>query len=96
MTYEDLRKILDKKNMNVMDFSKVTGISPQVICNAKKRGNHFSATTMQKMETFLSGDHIDSNELNDDETKLIAAWRDADESTRQMIIKLLVASKLDL
>lgn len=54
MTYKDLEEFLISNNMSPMEFSKKTGISPQIFTNAKKRGGHFSGQTLAKIQNAIS------------------------------------------
>lgn len=63
MTYKDLEEFLLSNNMSPMEFSKKTGISPQIFTNAKKRGGHFSGQTLAKIQNAItykspSGDNL--------------------------------------
>lgn len=54
MTYKDLEVFLTSNNMSAIEFSRKTGISPQILTNAKKRGGHFSGQTMAKIHDAIT------------------------------------------
>lgn len=56
MTYNDLIPIMVQKNLSPIQFATEVGITPQVMSNAKKRGGHFSAATMKKINDYLNKD----------------------------------------
>lgn len=60
MTYDELKKILDSRDLTAMDFCKLSNVSPQAISNAKRRGGHFSGATMEKIRVVL--DEWNTNE----------------------------------
>lgn len=118
MTYKDLEDFLVSNNMSAMDFSRKTGVSPQILTNAKKRGGHFSGQTVAKISNAITYKLSDSNEnlfslkqtlelqqllsvpihesgfeLSADEIDLISQWRNADEESRKMIMRILAFSK---
>ena len=86
MTYKELEVFLKEKGISKMDFCRETGISPQIITNAKNRGGHFSATTMNKMESFMSNYEIKDNSLIEDETELIKTIRNLDEEYKRQLV----------
>lgn len=89
MTYKELEVFLNEKGISKMDFCRETGISPQILTNAKNRGGHFSASTMNKMDIFLNKNKIDNDLLNKDELDLLETYRNLDdESKRQLVLML--------
>lgn len=93
MTYNELEMYLNEKGISKMDFCRETGISPQIITNAKNRGGHFSATTMQKMESFINKDKINSNDISHDEAQLIETYRSLDEESKRQLVLMLAFLK---
>lgn len=117
MTYKDLEEFLILNNMSPMEFSKKTGISPQILTNAKKRGGHFSGQTLAKIHNAItyksdSGENLfslkqtfelqqllsvpaleSSITLTKEEIELIDQYRNADEDTKDMIVRLLAYAK---
>lgn len=93
MTYKDLEQYLANKGISKMEFCRETGISPQIITNAKNRGGHFSATTMQKMENFLNKDKIINDSLLSDEIDLIKSYRDLNEEQKRQLVLMLAFFK---
>lgn len=91
MTYDDLMRILSRKKMSPMEFCRQTGITPQTITNAKSRGGHFSAITMEKMKDLVSDD-IEIT-LSEQEKDLITEFRTASEDTRRKVIEMLAFFK---
>lgn len=114
MTYKDLEVFLSSNNMSAIEFSRKTGISPQILTNAKKRGGHFSGQTMAKIHDAITYKDSDSSEnpfslkqtfelqqilsvpisessfdITKDEMELIERFRKADESTKDVIVRLL-------
>ena len=93
MTYKELEAYLDNKGISKMDFCRETGISPQILTNAKNRGGHFSATTMQKMQPFIDENKIKENDLSNEETQIINAIRNLDEESKRQLILMLAFLK---
>lgn len=93
MTYKELEAYLDSKGISKMDFCRETGISPQILTNAKNRGGHFSATTMQKMQPFIDENKIKENDLSNEETQIINAIRKLDEESKRQLILMLAFLK---
>lgn len=93
MTYKDLEEYLNNKGISKMNFCRETGISPQILTNAKNRGGHFSASTMQKMENFFNRDKIENNDLSSIESELISTFRTATDEEKRMIVEMLAFFK---
>lgn len=53
MTYLQLEALLEELCISQSSFCKETGISRQILTNAKSRGGHFSAATENKMKEFF-------------------------------------------
>lgn len=93
MTYKELEMYLQENNISKMDFCRETGISPQILTNAKSRGGHFSATTMEKMNAFLNKGKIEVESLTEHEQELINIYRTLDEESKRELVIMLAYLK---
>ena len=53
MTYEELIKKLNQLGIERSDFCAGSGVSTQILTNAKRRGGDFSASTQKKIDGFF-------------------------------------------
>ena len=93
MTYKELEMYLEEIGISKMDFCRETGISPQIITNAKNRGGHFSASTMQKMEAFMNKGKVEADSLTKEENDLIKSFRELDEESQRQLILMIAFLK---
>lgn len=98
---------LKAKNLTRQDFCAATGINQGALSNWKRRGTMPSSEMVIAMSEYLgcSTDYIlgksdvfqidPNNEpiYSEDESKLIDAYRNADEKERRMIIEMLAFFK---
>lgn len=108
MKYENYAHLRDLKNMKDFHVSKATGIATSTFTDWKKGRSVPKADKMQKIANalgvsyaYLMGyedsvtDVIPSNNLvlSQSEINLVKQWRNADDESKNMIMRILAFSK---
>ncbi len=90
-TNEFLFKKLEEKGLKQADLAKELNVEKSVITSWKRRGNDLPSKYLMQICTFLevSIQELLGIENNDFDSKLLAAYHNANDGTKKAICKLL-------
>ena len=97
--YSQFVKLMEMAGVNAAEVSKATGINQSTLSNWKKRNNYISGKNAQLIADYfgVSVGYLMGKEtgespkviLSDEEKEILKAYRSADETTQEMVRRIL-------